>query len=502
MSHEAARLDVRRRLEQRDDSFLDVFERGVVAVPESPYRRLLEHAGVEPHDVRALVRGEGLERALERLHDAGVYVTLDEFNGRRPIRRGSLELHVEASDFDNPLGRKHYRTQTGGSSGTARSVLVDLGMTEHEARYLALVDDAFDVGERPFAIWFPVPPGVAGTKAVLVRAKLGSAYERWFTPTRLRASGRSTALTMTTMLVGRTAGFGFRLPEYLPLDDPRPLVEWLAAARRRGTPPLICCTPSSGVRIGLAARELGADIAGTVFWFGGEPYTAGKAEVVAAAGCRAFSNYYFTEIGQLGLACAEPDAVDDVHLAMDTVAAIERPPKVASGLVADALHYTSLLPVSPKLALNVESGDYGVLRERRCNCALDEVGYRRHLHTIRSYEKLVTEGMNFLGSDLTTLVEDVLPARFGGSATQYQFVEDEREGVTRVSLSISPGVGPVDEQEVARTVLAALAGESPPLSMMAEVWRAAGTLEIARVEPAGTAASKVLPLHVVRSPAA
>jgi hypothetical protein len=55
---------------------------------------------------------------------------------------------------------------------------------------------------------------------------------------------------------------------------------------------------------------------------------------------------------------------------------------------------------------------------------------------------------------------------------------------------------------VERTVLAALAAEGSPASMMAEVWRAAGTLEIARAEPAATAASKVLPLHVIRSPAA
>jgi hypothetical protein len=35
--------------------------------------------------------------------------------------------------------------------------------------------------------------------------------------------------------------------------------------------------------------------------------------------------------------------------------------------------------------------------------------------------------MNFLGTDLLRLIDEVLPARFGGAPTDYQFVEREDE---------------------------------------------------------------------------
>ena len=40
------------------------------------------------------VRKDGVETTLGKLYDAGVYVTGDEFKGRKPIRRGALEFPV------------------------------------------------------------------------------------------------------------------------------------------------------------------------------------------------------------------------------------------------------------------------------------------------------------------------------------------------------------------------------------------------------------------------
>jgi len=65
-------------------------------VPESPYARLLHHAGVAPSDLRALVQREGVEGALTQLAASGVHLSLDEFKGRTAIRRGSLEVAVTA----------------------------------------------------------------------------------------------------------------------------------------------------------------------------------------------------------------------------------------------------------------------------------------------------------------------------------------------------------------------------------------------------------------------
>ena len=49
--------------------------------------------------------------------------------------------------------------------------------------------------------------------------------------------------------------------------------------------------------------------------------------------------------------------------------------------------------------------------------------------------------MNFLGADLIRLIEEVLPARFGGAPTDYQFVErEDARGLPKVDLRVSPRI--------------------------------------------------------------
>ena len=130
----------------------------------------------------------------------------------------------------------------------------------------------------------------------------------------------------------------------------------------------------------------------------------------------------------------------------DKIATIERDRLVGQGRSRSLERFPyPLLPASPKVMLNVESGDYGVRVDRDCGCGALPVAFRSHLHSIRSYEKLTSEGMSFLGSDLLTLVEQVLPARFGGNPTDYQLAERERDGLPIVSLVVSPSVGKIDD---------------------------------------------------------
>ena len=146
--------------------------------------------------------------------------------------------------------------------------------------------------------------------------------------------------------------------------------------------------------------------------------------------------------------------------------------------------------------INVELGDHGVLERRTCGCPWDALGYTQHLHTIRSYEKLVTEGMHFIGADLTALVDEILPARFGGSSTDYQFVEEERDGLTRVLLRVSPRIGPADERRIEEAVLQVLGERDAAHRMMAGLWGDGGTLQVVRREPHATRTGKVHVLHV------
>ncbi len=95
----------------------------------------------------------------------------------------------------------------------------------------------------------------------------------------------------------------------------------------------------------------------------------------------------------------------------------------------------------------------------------------------------------------------MLPGRFGGRPTDYQLVELEVGSLTKVRVRVSPRVGPVDERELAATVLAAVRSGGRPERLMASVWEDAGTLEVVREEPRATAASKILPLYREGDPA-
>jgi hypothetical protein len=149
--------------------------------------------------------------------------------------------------------------------------------------------------------------------------------------------------------------------------------------------------------------------------------------------------------------------------------------------------------------LNVESGDYAQIGERDCGCLLERIGLRTHISGIRSYEKLTSEGVTFMGSRLYDLVESVLPDRFGGTIGDYQIVEQEEDGMPRVSVLVSPSVGRVDNEALIATVLDNLkATHREGGELMTEQWRQAGTLRVLRGEPYKTRSEKVMPLHVIR----
>lgn len=486
------------------DSFLGLLAQGIYDNPRSPYRRLLDHANIEYGDVAALVRDEGLEVALERLYDAGVYIQLNEIKGQRPVERGGLQFEVSERDFDNPLLSRHFEARSGGSRSAGRRTAFDLAHLEFEAAQFALFCEPLGLSSRPAAIWYPAPPGVAGLGAALVLAKLGRRVERWFSQTALPArpsAARPVLLTGTAVVAARAWARGrIPWPEHLPLDEAEAVARWLAAKVAEGTPALLVTYSSGAVSACAAALERGLDISGSSFYVGGEPYTAGKARVVERAGARAVSWYGMTETGTIGLPCDRAAACDEVHLLPYKVAVLQRPTRVGA-VDLRTLLVTVLVPYAPKLLLNVDTGDYGTVEERDCDCALGRAGFRGRLRDIRSHEKLTAAGMTFLGDDLLILIEDVLPARYGGSPEDYQLVEEEGgDGRAHVTLVASPRLGELDDHEMIETMLGHLSASKrlAGARMMADVWRGASAVRVARREPHLTSGGKVLPLHLLR----
>jgi hypothetical protein len=94
-----------------------------------------------------------------------------------------------------------------------------------------------------------------------------------------------------------------------------------------------------------------------------------------------------------------------VHLLADQLALIRRPPLRTGGHGVMADVCTTLLPAMPKLMLNYQSGDYGMLERRDCVCPLHDTGLDPHMHTIRSWGKLTSEALMVGLVDLIGLVE-------------------------------------------------------------------------------------------------
>jgi hypothetical protein len=82
---EQAQTAVRERLAERENSFLQLVERGIFGYSRSPYPPLLKLAGCEPGDIQTMVRDKGLEGTLRALREAWVCVTFEEFKGREPM---------------------------------------------------------------------------------------------------------------------------------------------------------------------------------------------------------------------------------------------------------------------------------------------------------------------------------------------------------------------------------------------------------------------------------
>ena len=437
-------------------------------------------------------------RRPSRLHDDGVYVTLDEFKGDRPIERLGLSLPPGGRRFENPMAARHFTGSTGGSR-RARRVPFDLDMLEHEAAHHSLFRSAFDLHERPFAVYRVIPPSASGVNNCLRQAKVGLPTVRWWSPHhggRDAESIKFAAFTHLTVLTARASGVRMPWPEHCPPDEAGRVARWLADRRAAGTPAVLDTQAALGVRVCLAARAEGVDISGTFFRFGGEPYTPGKQGVIEAAGCRAVSHYTMAETGRIAVACADPRARDDHHFLSDKLAVLQRAKPVGGGATIGAFVYTTLLPSASKLMINVESGDYGELVERSCGCPFGALGLTTHLNDVYSYDKLTAEGNHFLGGDLIELVDQVLPGRFGGSPTDYQLVEEEVDGLPKVTVVVRPEVGPLEDGGVIETVLSHL-GSEPRNRLMAEVWREGDTLRVARREPHRTRpAGKILSLAV------
>jgi hypothetical protein len=489
------------RLSQRSEDFVRLARRAIYEHRFSPYRELLRLAGCEAGDLEALVRDSGLEGTLQRLYRAGVYLSVEEFKGSRPIVRGSTTLQASPQLLHNPLLRGQVPARTGASRGAGTAVPINFAHIRDRA-----VDSFLALAARGGTEWLKAHwhvPGGGVLARLLEFSAFGQPVTRWFSQIDPAAAGlhpryrwSARALHWSSLLAGRP----LPRPEYVPLDDPLPIARWIAAARAANQRVHLFTFASSAVRLSRAALAAGLDLAGAELTVTGEPLTAARRATIERSGATASPRYAVTECGAVGFGCLAPDAPDDVHVPTDLHALIQTDAGgVPHSPPRGALLLTSLRPTSPFILLNVSMGDQAELRRRACGCPLERLGWTTHLHDIRSYEKLTTAGMTFYDVNVVRVLDEVLPARFGGGPTDYQLVEDEEvDGCPRLRLLVHPDVGPVDAAQVASALLDALGAGNGPERVMTQLWRESGLLRVERAVPRTTPAGKILHLHQSR----
>jgi hypothetical protein len=463
--------------------------------PRSPYLQLFRAAGCELGDVEALVAREGVEGALQALVADGIYVLFDEFKGRKPAVRGSQTFAFRDKDFDNPLITPHYEVRSGGTWGRPTRIVIDLEYLADRAPLWSIWFAAHDLIGAPLVFLTPYYPGVVNLQ--LICAKFGTRFDKWFAT----ASGGSTAYQLVSALVHGAArhAAGFPRPEFVTARDSARVGEYLAHMARAGRTPCVNCSASDAIRVCLAMTERGVSLNGVRFLLGYEPVTRARRQAIEATGARVAMTYGFSEGGTVGQQCPRPEAPDDVHVATDAFAVIQRARPVDDES-RRALLMTALRPMSPKVMLNAEIGDQAVMEHRACGCVFGGLGYDQHLHTIRSFAKLTGTGVTFLGADIFPILEEALPRKFGGAIGDYQLIEEESaNGLPRYSLLVNPGVGPVNERALIGVFLEELGAAKLQYRFMANQWIDAGVLGVSRRPAIPTARGKIVPFRTLVS---
>jgi len=484
--------EVRDRLARREENFLQIVERLILANPNSPFRPLLEHAGYDLPRLRQLVRARGLDAALDQLRADGVYVQIQEFKGRAPLIRGGRTFRFQDSDFANPTVRGLFSITSGGSRSRGTPVSISEENLQRNVRLRRWALERYGLVERDVLLW--ITSG-AGFQFAIEYFLLGRMPLRWFSPVEFGTRNRRVVL-QTVRLASRRR---FPMPEVVPADRAHEIARYISRVNTpRGI--IVETFPNSALRLVLAAEEAGIALGDVAFLVTGEPLTPAKRFQIESRGCKVLPRFGFNESGRDALGCPHASAVDDYHVMTDAIAVRQHSRVVdQDGTTVPAYLYTSLLPHARYVLLNTESGDYGGLEERRCGCFLDQAGLRFHIHTVRSFEKLTAEGMTYFGSSLIRLVEEVLPREFGGDSRHYQFVEaEDKQGFTRLYLLASPGVGAIDEHALQHRILQEIGADDTirgPHRVTEHVWTGADTVRVLRRDPLATMAGKVLHLH-------
>jgi len=504
-SAEAAKADLHQALETRSLRFLALLRTQVFGVAESPYKKLLDHAGFRLDDVDHLLKRQGLEATLATLASEGVYLMPAEYKGRQEVKRGSLSFRIHARDLAPPRqpGAAAGIVRSSGSTGRPSNSVASFEWWRQTAPALAPFLDAHGLSSCRMAAYEPVVGSLGAIAIVMTAMRLGVAVDRLFIrPVPMNNLLESLFFEFTfheMALAARCFGRGAARPERVSVDRLNRIVNWVERNRRDGYATCIRTVASNAARIARAADAMGVSLEGCTFMASGEPMTPAKRRVIEKVGGKVAVTWGYFPINTIALGCSQPTYVDEMHLMRNTMALIEHPEPLTleTGNMVRPLLFTTLYPFAAQLEINVSNGDQGVLSERNCGCPMHAAGLTQHVHNVGSFEKLTSEGLAFSIDEFYELIESILPERFGGGPGDYQLLEEESEGgQSHLTLLVDPNVGSLDETTVLKFLTSELASASRQNRFMTNVWREAGTLRVRRQAPQTSARGKILPLRL------
>ncbi len=443
---------------------------------------------------------DGLETTLSELRKSGVYLSHDEFKGKKPLERSGLSIAVTPRDFANPLVRGALETTSSGSRSRGTVTRPSAEFQVYREAQDALFVGQFEPSKRAIVALLPILPSTVGFNRMLTFERRGTPVEKWFAlGGSWRDSGHYRLLIHLLVVEARLMGLKVPFPAYIPSNDFSPVARWISARRSEGRGVLWMGPVSMGVRVASAALEDGTSLEGTTFLCGAEPLTAARREVMEAAGGQVYPRYGISELGWIGCSCRQMNTGSTVHVMRDSIAVISHKRRAPMAeLEVESLLFTTLLPFSTSVLVNVEMDDCGRLEPASCGCEFKAMGFTQQLSDVYSYGKLTGQGITLLGGDLLSVLEKSLPSRFGGTPADYQLVELEGEGGAIAELRVAPRVSVRSEDEVRDYFLA----EVRRLwggSLTARQWGQTGAVRVVFAEPIISGGRKINSLHLLGS---
>jgi hypothetical protein len=503
---ELAQKTLRERVVNREKNFLNLIQKGIYGYSKSPYLKLLSAKKITFSDIKQWTETEGLENTLTKLRGEGIFFTIEEYKGKKEVSRNGLRFYLDEKEFHNPFIAAAYEVRSGATRSAGTRIRIDFDYLVQRSFYDAFILNLHDALTSPIANWFPVFPGAPGINSSLRFARIGNTPKKWFTQidkTHLKLNRERSWGTSYIFYMSKLLGVPLAKPEFVDLNNAYEVAKWASNMLDYHSNCVVYTFASSAVRVCMAAKENNLNIKGTRFLVTGEPLTPQKRKEIETTGAKVIPIYGISEAGVIAAGCNQdyPES-DHCHSLMDTIAITNYKRAVPQcDAEVDALLFTSLLYDTPKILLNVEMGDYGVIDTKPCNCDFGKLGFDKHISKIRSFEKLTGEGVTFVDTDFIRIIEEVLPRRFGGESTDYQLIEEEdSRGLTHLNLLVSPNVGNVNEKDVVDVFVNELKTAEDKLWAQSgsEMWKQAGMIQIKRNYPIPTKRAKILPFHILK----